>query len=114
MPNARQFPTLSCPVVDPNRPDGVNRPCWVGPRLSLRPSAQQTVLETFHRLGTTGEGIEQFRMVALDIPTEADIERIRKLLEHGNAKGWWHRGEGCVTAAWRASAGLNRHRRTRP
>ncbi len=27
MPNARQFPTLSCPVVDPNRPGGVNRPC---------------------------------------------------------------------------------------
>ncbi|MER6573804.1 DUF4265 domain-containing protein [Streptomyces sp. NPDC001093] len=68
-------------------------------------AARQTVLETFHRLGTTGEGIEQFRMVALDIPPEADIQRIRKLLEHGDEKGWWHWEEGCVTAAWRASAG---------
>jgi len=68
-------------------------------------AARQTVLETFHRLGTTGEGIEQFRMVALDIPPEADIHRIRKLLEHGDDKGWWHWEERCVTAAWRASAG---------
>ncbi|MGW0185782.1 DUF4265 domain-containing protein [Streptomyces sp. NPDC003362] len=70
-------------------------------------AARQTVLETFHRLGTTGEGIEQFRMVALDIPPEADIQRIRKLLEHGDEKGWWHWEEGCVTAAWRASAGTD-------
>ncbi|MEV8455541.1 DUF4265 domain-containing protein [Streptomyces sp. NPDC052095] len=67
-------------------------------------AARQTALETFHRLGTTGEGIEQFRMVALDIPPAADIQRIRKLLEHGDAKGWWHWEEGCVTAAWNASA----------
>ncbi|WSY48578.1 DUF4265 domain-containing protein (plasmid) [Embleya sp. NBC_00888] len=31
-------------------------------------AARQTVLETFHRLGTTGEGIEQFRMVARGRP----------------------------------------------
>jgi len=68
-------------------------------------AARQTVLETFHRLGTTGEGIEQFRMVALDVPPEADIQRIRKLLEHGEARGWWHWEEGCVTAAWEAGAG---------
>ncbi|MFB8171470.1 DUF4265 domain-containing protein [Kitasatospora purpeofusca] len=68
-------------------------------------AARQTVLETFHRLGTTGEDISQFRMVALDIPPEAGLQRIRKLLEHGEAKGWWHWEEGCVTAAWRAGAG---------
>ncbi|WP_303392153.1 DUF4265 domain-containing protein [Kitasatospora sp. NA04385] len=50
-------------------------------------------------------GIEQFGMVALDVPPEADIQRIRTLLEHGDAKGWWHWEEGCVTAAWEASAG---------
>jgi hypothetical protein len=67
-------------------------------------AARQTVLETFHRLGTTGEGIEQFRMVALDVPPDADLPRIRKLLEHGEAEGWWHWEEGCVTPAWRALA----------
>jgi hypothetical protein len=67
-------------------------------------AARQTVLETFHRLGTTGEGIEQFRMVALDVPPDADLPRIRKLLEHGEAEGWWQWEEGCVTTAWRAAA----------
>lgn len=67
-------------------------------------AARQSVLDVFHRLGTTGEGIEQFRMVALDVPPEADLPRIRKLLEHGAAKEWWHWEEGCVTAAWRATA----------
>ncbi|MFC1438988.1 DUF4265 domain-containing protein [Streptacidiphilus sp. N1-10] len=66
--------------------------------------ARQSVLEDFRRLGTTGEGIEQYRMVALDIPPDADLPRIRKLLEHGESKEWWHWEEGCVTAAWRAGA----------
>ncbi|MFI9617246.1 DUF4265 domain-containing protein [Streptomyces sp. NPDC052023] len=67
-------------------------------------AARQSVMEIFHKLGTTGEGIEQFRMVALDVPPEADLPRIRKLLEHGAAEGWWHWEEGCVTAAWRSTA----------
>ncbi|MFF4583646.1 DUF4265 domain-containing protein [Streptomyces sp. NPDC001373] len=67
-------------------------------------AARQTVLKTFHRLGTTGEGIGQFRMVALDVPPDAELPRIRKLLEHGEAEGWWHWEEGCVTAAWRSTA----------
>ncbi len=67
-------------------------------------AARQSVLEVFHRLGTTGEGIEQFRMVALNVPPEADLPRIRKLLEHGEVKGWWHWEEGCVTSAWRIAA----------
>ncbi|MFI1867496.1 DUF4265 domain-containing protein [Streptomyces jumonjinensis] len=67
-------------------------------------AARQSVLKVFHGLGTTGEGIERFRMVALDVPPVADLQRIRKLLEHGAAKEWWHWEEGCVTAAWRATA----------
>lgn len=35
-------------------------------------AARQSVLELFHRLGTTGEGIERFRLVALDVLPEAD------------------------------------------
>ncbi|WP_405721871.1 DUF4265 domain-containing protein [Streptomyces sp. NBC_01537] len=67
-------------------------------------AARQSVLEVFHRLGTTGEGIERYRMIALDVPPDADLPRIRKLLEHGAAKEWWHWEEGCVTAAWRDSS----------
>ncbi|MFG2598058.1 DUF4265 domain-containing protein [Streptomyces sp. NPDC048462] len=67
-------------------------------------AARQSVLRAFHKLGTTGEGIERFRMVALDVPPEADLPRIRKLLERGEVKRWWHWEEGCVTTAWRSTA----------
>jgi hypothetical protein len=66
--------------------------------------ARREVLESFHRFGTTGEGIEQFGMVALDVPPDADYGRIRELLEHGEAQGWWEWDEGCATAAWIATA----------
>ncbi|MFE3327583.1 DUF4265 domain-containing protein [Streptomyces sp. NPDC059176] len=59
---------------------------------------------TAPRLGTTGEGIERFRMVAPDVPPRADLPRVRWLLEHGATEGWWHWEEGCVTAAWRPTA----------
>ncbi|MFY7069680.1 DUF4265 domain-containing protein [Nocardiopsis changdeensis] len=100
------------------RPDG-NGMLWAGE--TVRPSqnctirlivlrdngsaaARQSVLETFHRLGATGEGIERFRMVALEVPPHADLPKIRELLEHGETEGWWHWEEGCVTAAWKAAA----------
>jgi hypothetical protein len=67
-------------------------------------AAQQSVLEIFHRLGATGEGIEQFRMVALDVPPNAELRQIQKLLGQGEAKGWWHWEEGCVTTAWETTA----------
>ncbi|MFI0982032.1 DUF4265 domain-containing protein [Streptomyces sp. NPDC021093] len=67
-------------------------------------AVRQSVLKVFHGLGTTGEGIDRFQMVALDAPPGADLQKIRKLLEHGEMKGWWHWEEGCVTAAWRATA----------
>lgn len=38
-------------------------------------AARQTVLETFPGLGTTGEGIERFRMVALDVPRRRTCRR---------------------------------------
>ncbi|MFE5597298.1 DUF4265 domain-containing protein [Streptomyces sp. NPDC056549] len=65
---------------------------------------RQSVLEVFHHLGTTGEGIERYGMVALDVPPEANLPPIRKLLERGEASGWRHGEEWCVTAAWDAAA----------
>ncbi|MFI8007035.1 DUF4265 domain-containing protein [Streptomyces sp. NPDC086010] len=67
-------------------------------------AALQSVLEVFNRLGTTGESIEWFGMVALDVPPQADLLGIRELLEHGEAEEWWHWEEGCVAAAWEATA----------
>ncbi|MFC9424626.1 DUF4265 domain-containing protein [Streptomyces sp. NPDC056987] len=67
-------------------------------------AARHGVLETFRRLGTTGERIDHFRMVALDVPPDAELQRIRTLWEHGEVKGRWHWVEGCVTAVWEATA----------
>ncbi|MFE2059506.1 DUF4265 domain-containing protein [Streptomyces sp. NPDC059446] len=69
-------------------------------------AARQSVLEVFHRLGATGEGIERFGMVALQVPPQADLLKIRQLLVHGETKEWWHWEEGCVTTAWEATARL--------
>ncbi|MFF3109016.1 DUF4265 domain-containing protein [Kitasatospora sp. NPDC057904] len=67
--------------------------------------ARQSVLDEFQRLGATGEGVERFGMVALDVPPSADLPGIRALLERGDAEGRWDWEEGCVTAAWAAHDG---------
>jgi hypothetical protein len=68
-------------------------------------AARQTVLKTSTvSRRQPGEGIDRYRMVALDAPPDADLPQIRKVLEHGAAKEWWHWEEGCVTAAWRTTA----------
>ncbi|WP_281289384.1 DUF4265 domain-containing protein [Nocardia ninae] len=67
-------------------------------------ATRESVLKAFHRLCTTGDGIERYRMVALDVPPEADLPKIRKLLEHGAGQGWWHWERGGGTAAWKVTA----------
>ncbi|MGW1802486.1 DUF4265 domain-containing protein [Streptomyces sp. NPDC001984] len=66
-------------------------------------AARQSVINAFRELGVDGEGIEQFRMVALDVPPTADLAKVQRLLNHGVAKEWWHMEEGCITAEWRAA-----------
>ncbi|MGW6939393.1 DUF4265 domain-containing protein [Streptomyces xanthophaeus] len=44
------------------------------------------------------------RLIVLKVPPTANLPKIRKLLEHGDVKGWWHWEEGCVTAAWKSTA----------
>lgn len=68
-------------------------------------AARQSVINTFQQLGVDGEGIEQFRMVALDVPPTADLAQVQRLLNHGAAKEWWHMEEGCITTEWRAASG---------
>ncbi|MGW9025232.1 DUF4265 domain-containing protein [Streptomyces sp. NPDC055722] len=66
-------------------------------------AARQSVLNAFNKLGAGGEGIEQFHMVSLDIPPEADLGKIKRLLQHGVDQEWWHMEEGRITDAWRNS-----------
>ncbi|MEM9656697.1 MAG: DUF4265 domain-containing protein, partial [Actinomycetota bacterium] len=70
---------------------------WSG-RLTIRviPRAdgqlrgdRQAVLDTFGAHGVTGEGIEQYGMVALDIPADADFPYLKSLLVAGEADGRW-------------------------
>lgn len=58
------------------------------------------VLAIFERLGVTGEGIEAFNLVALNIPGTAELRPVRELLADGEANGWWEYQEGCVTDRW--------------
>jgi Domain of unknown function (DUF4265) len=62
--------------------------------------SRQRVLGLFTPLGVTGEGMEQFGMVALDVPPDADITAVKRLLRDGQRDGWWEYEEGCVDDAW--------------
>jgi Domain of unknown function (DUF4265) len=65
--------------------------------------SRQQVLDMFAPLGATGEGIEQYAMVALDIPSGAQIAAIKRLLRQGQRDGWWEHEEGCIGPAWQAA-----------
>lgn len=65
--------------------------------------SRQQVLDKFAPLGVTGEGIEQFSMVALDVPPDADIAAVKRLLREGEHDGWWEYEEGCIGDAWEAT-----------
>jgi hypothetical protein len=51
----------------------------------------------------TGEGIEQFSLVALDVPPDADSAAVKRLLREGEHDGWWEYEEGCIGDAWEAA-----------
>nr|WP_254710015.1 DUF4265 domain-containing protein [Streptomyces lunaelactis] len=44
---------------------------------------------------------DEFPLVAFNVPAEADLGQIKKLLAHGQEEGWWHFEVGCATDAWR-------------
>ncbi|HEX4832600.1 MAG TPA: DUF4265 domain-containing protein [Trebonia sp.] len=67
-------------------------------------SSRQRVLDAFAPLGVTCEGAEQFGLVALDVPPEADLPAVRRLLRDGERGSWWEYDEGCITGAWQAAA----------
>ncbi len=60
----------------------------------------QAILGKFAALGVTGSGM--FGLVVIDVPPDADLHRVRRLLDTGQRDGWWDYDELCVTDAWRA------------
>lgn len=66
----------------------------------------QAVLDAFSPLGVDGEGVEQYGMVALNVPPTVDLAAAQRLLRRGVAEGWWDYEEGCVGDAWLAAGGV--------
>ncbi len=60
----------------------------------------QAVLDAFTSLGVTGEGAQQYGMVALDVPAGSDAAPVKALLLAGEGDGRWDFEEGCVSVAW--------------
>lgn len=60
----------------------------------------QAVLDAFVPFGVSGEGVEQYGMVALDVPVEADVFAVKAMLVAGEADGRWHFEEGCIGDKW--------------
>lgn len=61
---------------------------------------RQRVLGEFAVVGVTGEGIEQYGIVALDIPPTADLSAVKHLLRDGMERGWWDYEESNISDAW--------------
>ncbi|MDG4809325.1 DUF4265 domain-containing protein [Micromonospora sp. WMMD1120] len=59
----------------------------------------EAILERFSALGIPGTGM--FGVTAIDVPPNADLRRVRHLLDTGKRYGWWGYDELCVTEAWR-------------
>lgn len=73
------------------------------PSGPLGPSAQ-AVHEKLAPLGLGGEVFSQdFPLVALTVPADADFASIKELLAEGQEKGWWHYEVSCLTDAWIAA-----------
>ncbi|MGW4125827.1 DUF4265 domain-containing protein [Nocardia sp. NPDC004711] len=60
----------------------------------------QQVIDTFASLGANYEGLQQYGMVALSIPTHADLSAVKRLLRQGERDGWWAYDEGCIGDEW--------------
>lgn len=61
---------------------------------------QQAVLDAFAPFGVEGEGVEQYGLVALNIPANADLTAVKRLLREGEEDKRWAYEEGCVGNAW--------------
>jgi hypothetical protein len=61
---------------------------------------RQAVLDAFAPFGVEGEGVEQYGLVALNVPADADLVAVKRLLREGEEDKRWAYEEGCVGDAW--------------
>lgn len=61
---------------------------------------RQAVLDTFAPLGVEGEGAEHYSLVALNVPTTANLVAVKRLLVEGEQDKRWVWEEGCIGEAW--------------
>ncbi|MGZ6790963.1 MAG: hypothetical protein ACXVGQ_13710, partial [Mycobacteriaceae bacterium] len=59
----------------------------------------EAILDKFTALGVTGSGV--FGLTVIDVPPDADLYRVRQLLDTGQRDGWWDYDELCVTDVWK-------------
>src|SRR3954467_11416263 len=60
------------------------------------------VIGDFAALGVSCESaLPSYKVVALDIPCDADLSRIKALLVAGETDGRWGYEEGCIDDRWR-------------
>ncbi|HEV2636992.1 MAG TPA: DUF4265 domain-containing protein [Actinocrinis sp.] len=62
--------------------------------------SRKAVIDLFEPMGVYGEGVEQYGLVALDVPPGADLAAVKGQLIRGQHEGWWNFEEGCVGDAW--------------
>lgn len=61
---------------------------------------RQAVLDAFAPLGVEGEGAEAYALVALNVPADADLVAVKRLLREGESDNRWAWEEGCIGDAW--------------
>ncbi|MFC8538130.1 DUF4265 domain-containing protein [Streptomyces sp. NPDC057249] len=62
----------------------------------------RAVHERLAPFGLGGEVFsEEFPLVAVTVPADADLGGIKALLARGQEEGWWYFEVSCVTEAWR-------------
>jgi hypothetical protein len=98
-------------VVRAESDDGV---LWAGDRLSwgghqtLRVTPRKEtplvtcrqVLEQFGALGLVGEELEEYELVAFDVPPDVPVQPVKDLLVRGDADQLWWYEEACIGPSW--------------
>jgi hypothetical protein len=70
-----------------------------GSPLGYAESSAEAMVDKFAPLDVTGLGM--FGVAVIDVPPEANLRRVRSLLDTGQRDGWWDYDELCVTDAWK-------------
>lgn len=72
----------------------------VNPRRDTGGPSCAAVLAEFAALGAVGEELEEYEIVALDVPPGVAVPPILDLLRSGrSAQRWWYE-EACIDASW--------------